>query len=188
MFILRLLPSLVLDFSGHVLLGPSGQRTLQTRESPQAKTWALGTGGPAGCRQNGQGTDVDRAKQHLLQQPLKGTQKQPRRSRQRREENPEEQSPRVPTCRHTRCSLFAVRIPLLAHLRFILPAWPGAAPKSPSRLSLSHLHRGQPQPGVVRSRDASRQGERGKRRAHSWLATDRGWKPSLENIERRNLY
>ena len=83
-------------------LGISGQQTVETRESPQAKMWGLGTRGTAGCRQNGQGTDVKRAKQPRLQQPLKATKKTPQRRRriQRQEENSEEQSPRTSWCRY----------------------------------------------------------------------------------------
>lgn len=63
-------------------LGIFGQQTVETRESPQAKMWGLGTRGTAGCRQNGQGTDVKRAKQRRLQQPLKATKKKPAKKKE----------------------------------------------------------------------------------------------------------
>ena len=46
-------------------LGISGQKTLEIKESLQAKMWGLGTAarGTAGCRHNGQGTDAKRTKE-----------------------------------------------------------------------------------------------------------------------------
>lgn len=68
-------------------LGISGQQTLEIRESPQAKMWGLGTAacGTAGCRQNGQGTNVKRTKS-LTTTALKGDQKKKKEEATKKEE------------------------------------------------------------------------------------------------------
>lgn len=128
--------------------------------------------------------DLDREKQRLLQQSLKGTQKQLRRSRLRGRRKIRRGTGQGTVCADTHTAdAFYARVCIL--LLSVLCTGQGQLQQAQHRSLLSHSHPVQSQSGPANRWDA---GGLGKWNSHSCLAIAWGWKPSLGNNEWRNLY